>query len=437
MSNTKHPHFTADLKFSPFWWDAAPRITRGSHELPTKADVVIIGSGFTGLSAAITTAKAGNSVVVLDSGEVGGGASTRNGGQVGSGNQKFPVKKLRAIYGQHKASQLLNEGSAMLQYIADLIEHEKIDCAFTHCGRFRGAIQPSHYDRMARDLEDLHDEIGVEFEMIPQNEQHREIGSDFYYGGSLLPNDASVHPGLYHAGLVECAQKYGAKILSHSGVIGIDSDNSQHTIETTRGRISASIVIVATNGYTSHPFKYIKKRIVPIKSAVIATAELSEDIIKSIVPNKRVYGNTARVFHYFRPSPDGKRIIWGGRDNRMSLEHTPASVEHLRKDMVRVFPQLSDVEISHGWTGQIGYTFDEIPHLGCINGIHYALGYCGTGVSRSTYFGNKIALKALGMPGHETSFDDLPLPSHPFHWGTSIGVPLVESYYRALDKFVP
>ena len=152
------------------------------------------------------------------------------------------------------------------------------------------------------------------------------------------------------------------------------------------------------------------------------------------MPKRRVYGNTNRVFSYFRSAPGERRIVWGGRASHLGHPATPASYAHLARDLLRVFPALASTTVTHGWTGAIGYTFDGFPHLGrAPNGVHYALGYCGTGVSRSTYFGRKIALKVLGDAEGNTAFDDMPLPGHPFHVFARAAAPLVEAWYRLRD----
>lgn len=425
---------TRGLTFRPYWWEAAPR-PHVSPALPKRSDVVIVGSGFTGLSAALTLLRHGRSVVVLERGVPGYGASTRNGGQIGSGNQKFRVKRLIELRGPAKAAAMLREGVRMLDYIEHLIATEKIACHFKRCGRFRAAVQPEHYESMARDMEDLHAIADVESFMVPKSELHSEIGTDVFFGGSILPQDASLHPGLYHAGLMQRIQEGGGHIIGNAAAQDISGDEHDgHSITTPLGSIKARDVIIATNGYTDGLVPELGRRIVPIGSGLIATGEIPEDTLSRLLPKNRVYGNTNRVFYYFRAAPGERRLIWGGRVGRLANNTSPLAFRHLARDMLHVFPELADVPVTHGWDGTIGYTYDEVPHLGrAATGMYYALGYCGTGVSRATYFGNKIALQLLGRSDGRTAFDDLSFPSFPVHTLAKRAVPVVETWYRFLD----
>lgn len=417
----------------PYWWNGLPDDVVNPSP-PNSVDVVIVGSGYTGLSAALTLLRRGRSVVILESGRVGFGASTRNGGQVGSGNQKFRVKTLIALRGEKKAMALLNEGVSMLNYIERLISDEKISCHYRRSGRFRGAVRPEHYESMARDMEDLRKYASVDSFMVPRTEQHKEIESDAFYGGSILPNDGSLHPGLYHAGLARRVTEAGGIITSYCPATNISSETRGFVVSTPAGAISARNVIVATNGYTGHLESYTSQRMVTVESALLATGPLIEGRLVSLMPGRRMYGNTARVFSYFRAAPDEPRLIWGGRVGRLHGTSNSSAYAHLARDILRVFPSLADAPVSHAWSGKIGYTFDELPHLGKTPaGIHYAMGYCGTGVSRSTYFGHKIALQLMGDPSGATAFDDIEFPSHMFQPLAQLGVPLVETWYRVRD----
>lgn len=415
----------------PYWWDAAPRQKTERPGLPMKADVVIVGSGFTGLSAALTLLDKGRSVVVLDKGVPGFGASTRNGGQIGSGNQKFRVGNLVALRGETKAVALLQEGTRMLDYIEALIAREKIECHFRRCGRFRGAMRPAHYEAMARDMEDLKRVAGVESFMVPRSEQHSEILTDRFYGGSVLPQDASLHPGLYHAGLMARVAERGGTIVGLSGAKAINREGAGYRVSTEVGLIDCKQVLIATNGYTDSLFGHLRRRIVSIRSGLIATEPLPPGLIDKLMPGRRVYGNTNRVFYYFRAAPDQDRLVWGGRAARFG---GLKAYRHLAEDLLSVFPGLGQTRVSHVWDGTIGYTYDELPHLGrSREGIHFAAGYCGTGVSRATYFGHKIALQMTDDPDGKTAFDDLAFPPFPVRDAAQLAVPFVERWYRFRD----
>ncbi len=424
----------ASLTFAPYWWEAAPRAGTPPEPLPDEADVVIVGSGFTGLSAALTLLRNGRRPLVLDAGVPGFGASTRNGGQVGSGNQKFRVKHLIALRGRAKAEALLREGVMMLEHIAGLIDREGIECGFARSGRFRGAIRPEHYESMARDMEDLKAVAGVESFMVPRAEQHREIGTDLFHGGSVLPDDASLHPGLYHHGLMARVIALGGRVHGAAQVERLRAEKAGFTLSTARGAVRCRDVLIATNGYTSGLVPELGRRIVPVGSGLIATGEIPPERFAPLMPAGRVYGNTNRVFSYFRAPPGERRIVWGGRVARLAPADTPGAYAHLARDLLKTFPALGDIPVTHAWEGRIGYTYDEVPHLGRTkDGVHFAIGYCGTGVSRSTYFGHKVALQLIGSAEGRTAFDDLAFPPFPLQPVAAQAVPVVETWYRIRD----
>ncbi|EGG98902.1 Oxidoreductase [gamma proteobacterium IMCC2047] len=441
MSTDQSQPFSSS-HYHPYWWEAAP-LYQQNHDLTDlkNIDVAIIGGGFTGISAALTLAKAGKKAVIFDQGPIGFGASTRNGGQIGSGNQKIPIGQLENRFGAAKAKVLLNEGVQMLSYLKQLIAQEGIDCDLQEVGRFRGAVKPKHYEAMAREMEALNKRTHVEFQMIPKSEQHREVNTDFYHGGYLLPGDGLVHPGKLHSGITAAAQTAGVILQANTAVTNIKKVAQGFHINTNAGAIHAHDVILATNGYGGTTNSTTERQIVPVGSAIIATEELSSDTVKHLLPNMRAYGNSARAFHYFRPSPDGKRIFWGGRVGRWGdhmiqgeKQKNWRAFRHLRDDMVRVFPSLGSAQIEFCWSGLIGYSFDDMPHIGVNEqGVHYACGYCGTGVTRSVYLGAKIAERVISHQSGNTPFGDEPLPSHPFQSVAPKMVPVVERWYRLRD----
>ena len=425
--------FSKNTKFTPWWWEAAPLRENAEATLPASADVAIVGAGFSGLSAALTLARAGRQVVVVDAEAPGYGASSRNGGQCGSGNQKFTAAELIARHGEKKARELVSEGLAALQYLGDFIEREGIECHFSRVGRFRGAAIPRHYENLARDMEDMRRLAGVEGHMVTRAEQHGEVGSDFYHGGAVLPNDGCLHPALYHRGLLQRAEEAGVLVVGHRPVTKVTPESGQVTLTTAGGRLRAPSVLITTNGYTGAEMPLFRRRIVPIGSAIIATEVLDAELLNRLMPRKRVVGSTSRIYHYMRLCPEEKRFLWGGRVKGWRLPDDPAGYVHLYDDMLRVFPELRGTRITHCWSGYVAYTRDVFPHMGQRDGIYHAMGYCGTGVVRASYFGNKIALKILGDKEGRTAFDDLAFRNYPAHSLARQMVPAAIEWYRFRD----
>jgi len=427
--------FGEDVKFSPWWWEWAPRAPRSESELPVETEIAVVGSGFTALSAALELCRAGRQVTLFESGPPGHGASSRNGGQVGSGNQRFSVARMNELFGDTHARELLQEGVRALDFLATFIESEDIDCHFRRVGRYRGAIRPSHFEPMVRDHEALAKVTGVEFQVVPKSEQHAEIGTDFYHGGVVLPGDGSLHPALYHQGLLERVEQAGGRVVPFTPVTAFRRERQRMVLSTTRGEVSAGDVVVATNGYTGPATPDYAARVVPVPSAIIATEPLDKELMQTLMPRNRVIGETRRVFYYYRACPERRRILFGGRNAKVSEATRWQDFSHLYRGMVEIFPQLAGVKVTHCWTGYTGYTRDTFPHTGSTDRLHYALGYCGSGVARATYLGFKLAERLLGRAGATTAWDELVFRRFAFPAASRAFLPAAVGWYRLRDRF--
>ncbi len=428
----KGANLTPDASFDPWWWEASPPAAPDTAPLPPHCDVAIVGAGYTGLSAALTLARAGRSVLVLDAGLAGAGASTRNGGMIGSGHRLgFPA--LTDRLGRDRAAAVLREGVASLDFTAALIEREKIDCQFTRSGRFRAAWRARDYDGMGRELDMLRREIGLEADMVPRSEQHREVRTDCYQGGAVYHRHGALHPALFHNGLLACARAAGAHIADHSAVSATRREGGGFTLATARGQVQAGAVIVATNGYTGSESPSLRRRLVPLSSYIVATEPLPAGTVAELIPGGRMIVETRSRHCYYRGSPDGRRIIFGGRAALGAIAPEPAAAR-LRKLLVQVFPSLAETRFTHSWSGRIAFPRDQMPHVGAIDGIHFALGYSGSGVAMAPYLGHKVALKVLGAADGRTAFDDIPLTAIPFHRGRPWFLPFLDIGYRIRDR---
>ena len=424
--------FTDDVKFEPWWWEAATReaASKGTP-LPQKADVAIVGAGFTGLSAALTLARAGRSVVVLDAESPGHGASCRNGGMVGHGHRRG-YASLKKDFGEAVARAVVQEGLSSLAFTAELIEREGIACHFQRCGRFRAAWRPEHYEAMEREADFMGREFGLEMELVARDRQSQEIVTEHYYGGVRYPSHGGLHPGLFHQGLLDLARTAGAAVLGHRPVTGIHREGKGFRLRCGDGTLEAREVVVATNGYTGPATPELRRHVVPVCSYLIATEPLGRSLVQSLIPGGRMIVESRNRHCYYRASPDGERVIYGGRAALRAIDPRQGAAV-LHRLMTTLYPALAEKRITHAWRGNVAMTRAELPHLGLRDGIHLAMGYCGSGVAMAPYLGHKIALRLLEDPDGRSPLEDIPFQSIPFYSGSPWFLPALDLYYNIRD----
>jgi glycine/D-amino acid oxidase-like deaminating enzyme len=273
--------------------------------------------------------------------------------------------------------------------------------------------------------------------MIPKSRQREFLGSDHYHGGMAAAATGSLHPGKYARGLAAAAEQAGAALVDGVRVQGIVPQGSGFRIATDKGTLAAGAVLVATNGYsldrrgTASP--WLARRLVPLNSYIVATEELPPETMDRLFPGRRMISDSKRVLNYFRPSPDGKRVLWGGRASFRKAT-AEQSAPTLHATMADTFPELRGVPITHAWTGNVAFTFDGLPHIGVQDGIHYAAGCQGSGVAMATWLGHNAALKIAGAANERFALDGLPFPTRPTYTGNPWFLPIVGSYYQLRDR---
>ncbi len=431
-----HSIFAPGFKTTPWWWEAAEPPRRDSV-LPGDVGVAVVGGGYAGLSAALTLRRLGHDVAVLDAERIGWGASSRNGGMV-SGGLKVASGALEKQHGAERAKAIAQAAAASFPFIEETIAREGIDCDYVRCGRFVPAWTRKHYDALAARADFIAEVTGLPTAMLPRERQHEALGSDHYHGGMTADASGSLHPGKYARGLAAAADHAGARLVDGVRVNAIRREGSGFRLATDRGSIRAGAVLVATNGYSrdergKSAMPWLARRMIPVGSYIIATEELPHYAIDKFFPGRRMISDTKRVLNYFRPSPYGNRILWGGRASFGPTDPATAAPV-LHRYMTAVFPELKEVQVTHAWTGNVAFTFDFLPHIGVQGGIHYAAGCQGSGVAMATWLGHRAALKIAGAENEPFALDGLRFPTLPLYSGNpNWFLPFIGGWYRLRD----
>lgn len=424
---------TDNFSYHPYWWDEAPPLER--HDpIPSVTDVLVIGGGYCGLSAALELARSGVDVSVVEAMGFGEGASSRNGGFISSGINIGKGANTVAGRGKANADAMLEEANAAYGHLKTIVVRERIRCQITEPGRFVPAHCPRAYEALGARVGELNYLTGADAWMLPRSSQHTELASEHYYGGLVSNRSGGLHPALLVRGLALAAASAGARLHSHCPAGRIDRTANGYLVETAGGGIRAQEIVVATNGYTGRNTQWHRRRVFPVRSHMIATEELGHEQVRALFPNMRMISDTQRMLNYFRPSPDGRRILFGGRASYRNVDPHLAA-PRLLENLVAIFPQIDGVRVTHAWTGNVAITFDRLPHIGHENGVHHALGCNGSGVVIMTWLGHQVALNILGKACQPSAFSGVEMPSAPLYTGNPWMLPAIGAWYVANDRF--
>jgi glycine/D-amino acid oxidase-like deaminating enzyme len=421
----------AHMKTIPFWTDGLEKPVFPQPPFPPdEVDVAIIGGGYTGLNAALTLAKHGASAAVFEQHTIGWGASSRNGGMATVGI-KAPAKEMVKRYGLERGRQFWQASLDAIDLIEQLVNEEGLDCHFCRSGHVALAFKPSHFENMKKSVAWYKDRLGHTMNLVAPSEIQSEIGSTAFYGGMSDETSSGLHPAKYVFELARVVSQMGVPLCENTAVTKIQRNGTSFNVQTNQGLVKAKEVLVATNGYTDRLVPKLKPRIFPVGSYIIVTEPLSPELQDKLSPKRRMFYDTKNFLNYFRLTPDG-RMLFGGRNNLSTGLDLEESARRLQERMVEVYPDLSGVPITHSWTGRLGLTFDLMPHIGRIEGIHYALGYGGHGVSIATYIGTEVGLL---LAGQKTSspFMEIAHPTRFFYRNQPWFLPFAATYYRILD----
>ena len=423
------------MKFTSYWLDTAPKGSPGRAQTRVEghADVAVIGGGLTGVVAALHLARSGAKVELFEQHTVGFGASGRNGGMATTG-MSIGIRDAVAKLGFDKAARLYGAYTEAIDLIEQLVSEEGIDCDFGRPGKLNLATKPAHYQAFEKTHELLTTRMGVEAQLVPRAELGREIGSNIFHGGMVESRSAALHVGKYIRGLGEAAERAGVTIHEQAPVRKLAKLGTGHVLETPRGTLQASQVLLATGAYTRRPFRWQQVRIAPVGSFIIVTEPLDAGLCDEVMPTRRVASDSKNLLNYFRITPDN-RLLFGGRA-RFAMSN-PQSDEKsgklLRDAMVHTFPQLAGARIDYCWGGLVDMSLDRLVHAGERDGVYYSMGYAGHGVQMATYMGRQMAEYMAGTP-RANIWSDFDFRRIPGHFGPPWFLPVAGAYYKFKDR---
>ena len=360
-----------------------------------RAEVAVIGGGFTGLSAALHLAQRGVAVTVLEAHEPGWGASGRNGGQVNPGLKHEP-SRIEADFGHDLGGRMIAFAGGAPQKVFDLIREHQIRCEANQAGTIRAAYT-SGSATFLRNATDGWKARGAPVEFLDRARMASATGTDRYLCGALDRRGGSVNPLGYARGLAEASLRTGARIHGGSSAAAIARSGAGWVVTTPGGTLTAEWLVLATNGYTDDLWPGLRRSVVPVYSAIVATEPLPDAVAARILVDRPVLYEHESITVYTRLDAQN-RLLMGGR-SRLA----PADGVDAFGDLVayakRLWPFLGNVRWSHGWNGQLALTTDHYPHLHEPEpNVIACLGYNGRGIAMATAMGGEIARRIKGTP---------------------------------------
>ncbi|MEP9396901.1 FAD-binding oxidoreductase [Mesorhizobium sp. KR2-14] len=390
------------------------------------ADVVVIGGGFTGLSAAAHLAKAGVNVVLIEAHRFGDGASGRNGGQLGTGQRAW-AEDLEAELGFTRAKALFDLAEEAKAHLLDFARVHEIDIDFMP-GQLSVAHKPRFVDAYKAHAEILATRFGYKHvSFMDAKETAERLGSTAYFGGTRDTGTGHIHPLKLAIGTARVAAAAGAQLFEKTPATGITSSGGKVRVTTPFGTITADKGLIAVNAYGGKLEPVSSAHVMPIGSFIGATVPLGAD--SPAIPGGESVDDSRFVVRYFRKSKDG-RLLFGGRE--VYAVDDPKDIHiHIRKQIAELYPDLKDVEITHGWGGYVGITMPRKPFVReVMPNVIFAGGYSGHGVMLSNFVGRLYAETVAGNRDRLKLFEELKIP--PFPGGSRLRAPLL---FLALNWF--
>ncbi|WP_386689210.1 NAD(P)/FAD-dependent oxidoreductase [Lonepinella sp. MS14437] len=397
-------------------------------------DICVIGAGLCGLSTALELAEQGKKVIVLDGARIGFGASGRSGGQAINGFEDG-IDEYIEQFGFEQAKSLWEMSLEAIDIIDERVQKYQIQCDWKK-GYATLALNQRRMDDLIAIEKASREAFGYAYmQLWDKTKLQQHLGSDIYVGGLFDSNSGHLHPLNYCLGLAKACLELGVQIFEQSPVLDMQTQGNQVVLTTDKAQVSAQHVVLATNAYIANLPKSIHhgtaRKILPVESFIIATEPLDQATADSLINNGMSVCDNNLLLDYYRLSADNRLLF--GSDSSSNKD----MVQVMRKNMLKVFPQLEQVKIDYGWGGPIDMTLNSQPYFGRIApNIYFAHGYSGHGIALTGLAGRIIAESILGDDQRLRVFEKLKIPAfYGGKWIKNLALKIGIPYYKFLDKY--